>query len=107
VSFQVYLISDAKDDILKIYSYILEHDSQQSAEYVLTKLEELCYGLDEMPERGHVPPELQRVNVKHYLEIHFKPYRVIYEIEGKKVFVHCVLDGRRDLQDLLEQRLLR
>ena len=31
----------------------------------------------------------------------------IYQIEGQTVFVHCVLDGRRDLQELLERRLLR
>ena len=30
-----------------------------------------------------------------------------YEIDGKKVFVHCVLDGRRDLEELLSKRLLR
>ena len=37
----------------------------------------------------------------------FKPYRIIYQIVGRKVFIHCVLDGRRNLQDILERRLLR
>jgi hypothetical protein len=26
---------------------------------------------------------------------------------GRKVFIHCVLDGRRTLQEILERRLLR
>jgi toxin ParE1/3/4 len=42
-----------------------------------------------------------------FREIHFKPYRIIYQIIDKRVFVHCVLDGRRDLQELLERRMLR
>ena len=42
-----------------------------------------------------------------YREVHFKPYRIIYEIVGRKVFIHCVLDGRRAVQELLERRLLR
>jgi hypothetical protein len=47
-------------------------------------------------------------NVSVYdLEIHFKPYRIIYQIVGRTVFVHCVLDGRRAVQEMLERRLLR
>ncbi len=107
MKFQVVLIQDAEDDILKIYEYILAHDSCESAEYVFEKLEEKCLSLEQLPDRGHVPPELLRVNVTAFREVHFKPYRVIYEIQGKTVFVHCILDGRRDLQDLLERRLLR
>ena len=101
------VIDEAQADILVIHKYILEHDSAQAADYVFGKIEELCCSLDHLPERGHVPPELARINVTTYLEVHFKPYRVIYEIEGKKIFIHCVMDGRRELQDLLERRLLR
>jgi toxin ParE1/3/4 len=103
----VAIIDDAQADILTIYKYILGNDSAQAADYVFGKIEELCYSLNHLPERGHVPPELARINVNAYLEVHFKPYRVIYEIEGKKVFIHCILDGRREMQDLLERRLLR
>jgi toxin ParE1/3/4 len=107
VRFQVVLIQDAEGDILEIYEYILAHDSRESAEYVFEKLEETCLSLEQLPDRGHVPPELLRINVTAFREAHFKPYRVIYEIEGRTVFVHCILDGRRDLQDMLERRLLR
>jgi toxin ParE1/3/4 len=107
VSFQVLLIEDAEGDILDIYAYILKHDSRQSADHVFAELEQTCLRLSEFPERGHVPPELLRINVTTFLEVHFKPYRIIYEVEGKTVYIHCVLDGRRDLQELLERRLLR
>ena len=107
MTYQVVIIHDAEEDLFDIYRYILEHDSDRAANFVLGKLEEICNSLDQLPERGHIPPELRRISVSNYLELHFKPYRVIYEIDGKKVFVHCVLDGRRDLQDLLERRLLR
>ncbi|MBT3198335.1 MAG: type II toxin-antitoxin system RelE/ParE family toxin [Phycisphaerales bacterium] len=105
--YSVAIIDDAQADILAIYKYILGNDSVGAADHVFGKIEELCYSLNQLPERGHVPPELARINVTAYLEVHFKPYRIIYEIEGKKVFIHCILDGRRELQDLLERRLLR
>ena len=107
MTYQVNIISYAEDDLFDIYAYILEHDSRQSAEYVFNEIEKVCDSLEHMPQRGHIPPELSRINVVQFLELHFKPYRVIYEIEGKKVFVHCILDGRRDLQELLARRLLR
>ena len=104
---RVVILKEAEEDLFDIYRYIFSNDSASSAEYVLDCLEELIYKLEQFPGRGHIPPELERVGIDVYLEVHFKPYRVIYELDGKKVFIHCVLDGRRDLQNLLERRLLR
>lgn len=105
--YQVLVVEEAEGDILDVYQYVLKADGQDRADYVLGKLEETCHSLIEMPRRGHVPPELERIGMRGYLEVHFKPYRIIYQIVGRKVFIHCVLDGRRALQELLERRLLR
>ena len=107
MKYQVEIIQEAEDDLFDIYHYIRERETLQRAEEILDKLEELCLSLQEMPQRCHYLPELDRINVRSCREVHFKPDRVIYEIEGKKVFVHGVLDGRRDMRDLLERRLLR
>ena len=107
MKFSVAFIQEAEDDLFDIYGYILINDSPTHAEYVLLKLQEACVSLDERPERGHIPPELEHIGIIEFKEIHFKPYRIIYEIEKRTVFIHCILDGRRDLQDLLERRLLR
>jgi toxin ParE1/3/4 len=44
--------------------------------------------------------------VRDFRETAFKPYRVIYRVEGKRVLVYVIADGRRDLQSLLSRRLL-
>ncbi|MBN1274189.1 MAG: type II toxin-antitoxin system RelE/ParE family toxin [Candidatus Aminicenantes bacterium] len=107
MKFSVYIISDAKEDILGIYHYVSMNDSAGSAEHLLNKIEEKSMSLRKYPHRDHVPPELERIDVYNYREIHFKPYRIIYELIESNVFVHCVLDGRRSLQELLEMRLLK
>ncbi len=107
MSFEVFLTQDAEDDIFDIYTYALENDSQLKVDRLLEKLKENCLNLEDLPSRGHLPPELKRINVVEYLEVHFKPYRIIYRIASEKVFVYCVLDGRRNLQDLLQERLVR
>lgn len=105
--FKVYIIEDAEQDIIDIYDYITFSDSIEKAEYVLQNIEEKCSSLSEFPNRGHLPPELERIGIFEYREIHFKPYRIIYQVIDQKVYIHCVLDGRRELQKLLENRLLR
>ena len=107
MSYQVLLVAEAEEDIFDIYRYVLAGDGRDRADHVLAKLQETCQSLAQMPGKDHVPPELERIGVRDYIEIHFKPYRIMYQIVDKKVFIHGVLDGRRALQDVLERRLLR
>ena len=80
---------------------------ENNANYIFQKLKETCLSLKPFPDRVHTPPELERINIFNYKETHFKPYRIIYQIIEKKIYVHCVFDGRRDLQEVLENRLFR
>ena len=106
-NYKVRITQDAEHDLLDIFDYIARKDSVDNADYVLDKLEELIVSLDENPQRGHCPPELDVRGIKDYKELHFKPYRVVYEIIGTVVVVLGCFDGRRDMQSLLERRILR
>ena len=103
----VFLIAEAEEDILDIYRFVATHDSSAKADNLFANLQETIYSLDHQPTRGHLPPELARIDIRDFQEIHYKPYRIIYQIIMTDVFVHCVLDGRRNLQDTLQRRLLR
>ena len=105
--YRVSFVSDAEEDLFETYQYVYLKDSEEKAEYLYTKLYEKSLMLQEYPERGHIPPELTILDIDDFLEIHFKPYRIIYRIIKNEVYVHCILDGRRDIQKLLEERLLR
>ena len=107
MAYRVVLVEDAERDIEDIHSYIVLNDSVERADRVLDALEELCNSLTELPQRGHVPKELRDLGITQYREVHYKPYRVIYQIIGDEVVVHCVIDGRRDMESLLHRRLLR
>ncbi len=107
MKFNVYLIIDAESDLWDIYHYVAQNDSVEKADSLLDNLERTIAKLETMPLRGHFPPELKRVSVLEFREIFFKSYRIIYQVIKSRVYVHCVLDGRRDMQDLLHERLLR
>ena len=107
MKYKVIIDPQAKLDLKEIFIYVAMNDSVQSADKLLDALEETCYKLEKFPERGHIPPELRQTGIKSYLEIHYKPYRIIYEIEGSLVYIHSVIDGRRNIQEILGDRILR
>ncbi len=105
--YDVVLLKEAEDDLLDIHCYISRKDNPDIAEEVFCRLQKTCVTLEELPERGHLPLELDRIAVFNYLEIHSAPFRIIYEVDRHMVFVHCILDGRRELQELLQRRIIR
>ena len=107
MKFKVHLVEDAEEDLFDIYRYVAQNDSIEKADKLLDNLEMTIRKLESLPQRGHFPPELERIGIKDYREVFYKPYRIIYQITKSEIFVHCVLDGRRDLQEQLQSRMLR
>jgi toxin ParE1/3/4 len=105
--FEVLLSTQAEQDVEDIYRYVAERDEISKADRVLAALQACCRALADFPERGNVPKELRPIGITEFREVHYKPYRVIYRIFGTRVIVYCVLDGRRDMQSLLQRRLTR
>ena len=107
MKYKVNIVKSAEDDLLELYKYIYFNDCEENADKVYSKLVEKISSLQEFPNRGHITSELNFLGIEDFLEINYKPYRIFYQIVEKKVFVHCVLDRRRDMQKLLQERLLR
>lgn len=106
MSFRVFLTHDAARDLEELYGYISNHDAQGKAERVLENIEKAFATLSESPERGSFPKELLALGIRNYREVFFRPYRMIYQVSGRSVHVLLVVDGRRDMQTLLQRRLL-
>ncbi|MDE2999145.1 MAG: type II toxin-antitoxin system RelE/ParE family toxin [Gemmatimonadota bacterium] len=107
MAYHVQLTDDAASDLEAIYEYISLHDSPSSAEYVLDRIESVFHGLSEHPQRGSYPRELLKIGVRDFREVFFKPYRIIYRVAEDIVYVLVIADGRRDMQTLLQRRLLQ
>lgn len=107
MSYQVFLTDDASRDLEELFHYISPHDAPGKADYMLDQLESAFSTLTENPDRGACPKELLAVGLREYREIYFKPYRIIYRVIAEKVYVMVIADGRRDMQSLLQRRLLQ
>ena len=107
MAFQVLLTDDAAGDLEDLCNYISRHDGPGKASHVLDRIEEALAGLCENPHRGVVPRELESLGTREFREVFFKPYRIIFRVIGDAVYVLLIVDGRRDMQALLQRRLLR
>lgn len=95
----------ALGDIERLAAY-LAVDAPLRAEVILDRIVARGGSLEFSPERGRIPPELRVVQERMWREIQEPPWRILYRISGKTVEIHGVLDGRRNLQDILMERLL-
>jgi plasmid stabilization system protein ParE len=98
---------EAVQDLEEIVGYIAA-DSPVNARNLLAKLRARAASLDATtPMRGRVVPELAHFGIRSWRELVVKPCRIIYRIGEAEVFVLAVFDGRRDLEDVLLERLVR
>jgi toxin ParE1/3/4 len=104
--FAVFLTNDAACDLAELYDYIALHDAYREADYVLGQIEKTFLRLSEFSERGAYPKELLALGIREYREVFFKPHRIIYRVLEKNVYILLIADGRRDMQSLLQRRLL-
>jgi toxin ParE1/3/4 len=106
MQFAVLVTRHAVRDLDELYDYVALHDAPGKAEHVLARIEKAFGSLSESPLRGVYPRELLALGIREYRELFFKPYRIIYSVVGRNVYVLLIADGRRDFQTLLQRRLL-
>ena len=100
----------AENDLKNIIEYISvdspQVDSPQNALKILKKIKQKATNLYTLPERGRIVPELQDQGVLQYRELVIPPWRLIYRIAERKVFVLSVIDSRQNVEDILLKRLI-
>jgi toxin ParE1/3/4 len=98
--------SSAENDLKSIIEYIAE-DSPSDAFKIFKNIKQKASNLYIFPERGRIVPELRDHGILHYRELVIPPWRILYRISEKQVFVLSVLDSRQNIEDILLNRLIR
>lgn len=96
----------AENDLKEIIDYIAT-DSPATALKVFRRIKDKASNLRTMSERCRIVPELRDQGILHYRELIVSPWRIMFRISETKVYVLSVLDGRRNIEDILLNRLVR
>jgi plasmid stabilization system protein ParE len=63
--------------------------------------------LQAVPKRGKIVPELKKFSLTNYREILAPPWRIIYKVSDPNVYVMAIIDSRRNVEDILLDRMIR
>jgi plasmid stabilization system protein ParE len=98
--------SETSENDLKSIIYYIAGDSPSRAHDVFRDIKSKASTLRSFPQRGRIVPELEDQGITQYRELIVAPWRIIYRISEKAVYVLSVLDSRQNVEDILLKRLL-
>ena len=103
-TFEVIWAGVAEHDLKDIVAYSAP-DSPTNALKILPKIKQKVSNLYIFSEQGRPVPELYEQGILIYRELIVEPWRIIYRVAEKQVFVLAVLDARHNIEDILLRRL--
>ena len=104
LEYKVIWTDTAENDLKAIIEFI-SIDSPRNALNILKKIKQKASNLYSLPERGRIVPELQSQGILQYREIIIPPWRLMYRITEREIYVLTVIDSRRNVEDILLARL--
>lgn len=93
----------ARADLRAIVFYIAQDDLQAAFD-VADRLEGRAATLSLLSTRGRLVPELRDLGYENTRELIEAPWRIIYRLDEHCVYIHAVVDGRRDLRAWLREQ---
>jgi plasmid stabilization system protein ParE len=104
--YEVIWSETSEKDLISIIEYIAM-DSPSIAYEKFKEIKEKASNLYSYPGRGRIVPELLEQGIIQHRELIVTPWRIIYRISKKSVYVLSVLDSRQNVEDILLKRLIR
>jgi len=104
--YAVRLSRGAEEDLEALSDHVAQHRPAGEAAALLDAILEEVGTLERFPHRGAVPDELAGLGLRNFRQRLVPPCRLIWRVIGNEVFVLAIAETRRDMQALLERRLL-
>jgi plasmid stabilization system protein ParE len=100
------ILTSAKTDLHQLRSTILKNFSKDVWQMTYGKIKDSIRKLGAFPYLGAVPQELADIHIHQYRQLICGINRIIYEVRGDTLYIHVIVDTRRDLSTLLMRRLI-
>lgn len=107
MSLKVVILESAEHDLKELRGYIVKNFSLKTWQNTYDNIKEVIRNLKTFPYTGSIPEEIEKLNLSQYRQVISGMNRIIYEVRQDTLYIHIIVDGRRDLTSLLTRRLLR
>lgn len=104
---RVVILESAERDLKDLRSYLVKNFSSEVWRETYGKLKEATRHLQDFPLSGSIPEEIGKFGLTRYRQVVSGMNRIIYEVRQDRIYIHIIVDVRRDLSAVLTRRLLR
>lgn len=104
---KIVILESAEHDLKDLRSYVVKNFSSDAWQDNYTKLKESIRNLKTFPLAGGIPDEIAKLNLSQYRQLVSGQNRIVYEVRQDRIYIHMIVDVRRDMHALLTRRLLR
>ena len=101
------ILPQAKADLQDLRRYIIKKFGNNTWSETKAKIYKELKQLEEFPLKGSVPAELTEFSLLGYHQVISGQNRIIYQITESHIFIHIIIDTRKDFKEVLTRRLLR
>jgi len=101
------ILPTARIGIDELRSYIVRTFGWDTWRQTSAQIQETITQIRQYPGSGHVPAELEGFVDDSFQQVLSGKNRIIYQVRDDTVYIHLVVDTRRDLQALLQRIVLR
>lgn len=101
------LLDSGKTELKRVRRYVVDAFGMAAWEDSYAQIQASMTRIREFPECGHIVDELSGLTANRFREVHCEKNRIIYEVRDDTIFVHLIIDQRRDLTALLQKIILQ
>ncbi len=101
------MLESAELDLKDLRTYIIKEFSLSTWKNTLQPIKASIGHLAQFPLLGAIPDELRSLNLTQYRQVLSGMNRIIYEVRQNTVYIHVIVDARRDMPSFLMRRLVR
>jgi plasmid stabilization system protein ParE len=105
-TYSLFWSNDAEESLNEIIEYIVGNSGIEMAEKIFNRLKKRVNTLKVNPLQGKIVQELKDVGIRQIHELVESPWRIFYKVGERKVYILCILDGRRDIQEILISKVI-
>ena len=97
---------DAGDELGEIISYIKFNTGKMTAEKVYKKIINKVNQISENPQGRRIAPLLREFWINYIHQLNISPWIIFYKVEDKKMEIISIIDGRRNLEEILYRKMM-
>ena len=87
--------------------YFIAREQPETALSIFRSIRSKAETLKQHPDRGRYLPEFSHYQGLPFRELVISPWRLVYHIKLKRVEILAFFDSRRDIEEILFERLSR